>query len=523
MSVVGPLLKKFPIEARQHEAINKMKLKKSPNARVFSFEDIHFKPGCRKFIATELRDFYLWYRECAPEMRHFYELVLEDYPCRLYFDLEFPYDVNKEACGPKLTEEFCKVVCRSLHSLLNIDLDPIKNFLILDSSSTSKFSAHVIVHVKEGENEKLFPNNVALKTIVMFICSNLLKSDCCILNGPKDSPIFLCDICVYTKNRNFRIFQSSKCGKDAILRLADYCRFYEENGQQSPKNAKIFLDSLVIPFGYDKLELVNLSSLPAVCALNATVEALRRRHSMGKEGAIEPFINVENLDVERVEEEENEQNVQQPSTSFARPRVAHRLLTHSGLPSSSDKFYSKVVELTGGRDNVPSPFPFIDAYMLRVFRRFNSRAEIRMWRVICVYVDNSKDENNRDPASKNTLTDPPERHYNLQYQLNHSKYCMSRGREHRNQNVYWVIDLTSFYFVQRCFDKIDCPNYVSPAFAFPREICKRLHASIGPVFTKLGISSKDYTLPDLDDLLEKRYPAVSDSFNKSIEWRLFFL
>uniref|UniRef100_A0A914LI22 Uncharacterized protein n=1 Tax=Meloidogyne incognita TaxID=6306 RepID=A0A914LI22_MELIC len=95
---------------------------------------------------------------------------------------------------------------------------------------------------------------------------------------------------------------------------------------------------------------------------------------------------------------------------------------------------------------------------------------------------------------------------------------MSRGREHRNQNVYWVIDLTSFYFVQRCFDKIDCPNYVSPAFAFPREICKRLHASIGPVFKKLGISSKDYTLPDLDDLLEKRYPAVSDSFNKSIEW-----
>lgn len=45
MSVVGPLLKKFPIEARQHEAINKMKLKKSPNARVFSFEDIHFKQG----------------------------------------------------------------------------------------------------------------------------------------------------------------------------------------------------------------------------------------------------------------------------------------------------------------------------------------------------------------------------------------------------------------------------------------------------------------------------------------------
>ena len=95
---------------------------------------------------------------------------MEDFPCRLYFDLEFPYESNKEADGPALTEEFCKMVCRSLHSLLNIDLDPHKNFLILDSSNTTKFSAHVIVHVKEGDEEKLFPNNLALKTIVMYIC-----------------------------------------------------------------------------------------------------------------------------------------------------------------------------------------------------------------------------------------------------------------------------------------------------------------------------------------------------------------
>ncbi|KAL7079885.1 hypothetical protein ACQ4LE_000567 [Meloidogyne hapla] len=507
MSVIGSLLKKFTIEARQQEAINKMKSKKSPNTRVFSFEDIHFKPGCRRFIAVELRDFYLWYRECASELKHFYEIILEDFPCRLYFDLEFPYDCNKEADGAALTIEFCKIVCSSLHSLLNIALDPNKNFLILDSSNASKFSAHVIVHVKEGEHEKLFPNNLAMKTIVMYICSNLLKSNCCILNGPK-GPIFICDIGVYTRNRNFRIFQSSKCGKDTVLQLADYCRFYEENGQQLPKNAKIFLDSLVIPYGYDKLELVNLSSLPAVCALNATVEALRRKHSTGNEGGIEPFLNVENLDVENIGEEENDQNVQQPSTSYAMPKIPFRV-NNIYFPSSSDKYYSKVVELAGGREGISSPFPFIDAYMLKIFRRFNSRSEIRMWRFICVYVNQSKDENTHNPSG---------RYYNIQYQLNNSRYCMSRGREHQKQNVYWGVDLTSFYFVQRCFDKIDCPNYVSPAFALPREICIRLHACIGPVFKKLGISTEDYTLPDLDSLLAKRYPAFSDSFNKSVEW-----
>lgn len=112
----------------------------------------------------------MWYRECASELKHFYEIILDEYPCRLYFDLEFPYDVNKDANGPELTKQFCSIVCSSLHSLLNIDLNPDKNFLILDSSNQSKFSAHVIVHVKEGKDELLFKNNLALRTVIMYIC-----------------------------------------------------------------------------------------------------------------------------------------------------------------------------------------------------------------------------------------------------------------------------------------------------------------------------------------------------------------
>lgn len=52
---------------------------------------------------------------------------------------------------------------------------------------------------------------------------------------------------------------------------------------------------------------------------------------MGKKGAIEPFLNDENLDVARVEEEENEQNIQQPSTSNAMPRAAPRVLANRFL------------------------------------------------------------------------------------------------------------------------------------------------------------------------------------------------
>lgn len=45
MSVFSSLLKKFQIHWRQQDAIDKMNFKKSPNARVFSFEDINFKQG----------------------------------------------------------------------------------------------------------------------------------------------------------------------------------------------------------------------------------------------------------------------------------------------------------------------------------------------------------------------------------------------------------------------------------------------------------------------------------------------
>lgn len=112
---------------------------------------------------------------------------------------------------------------------------------------------------------------------------------------------------------------------------------------------------------------------------------------------------------------------------------------------------------------------------------------------------------------------------------------MNRGREHRNNNVYWVVHFSTFYYVQRCFDKIDCPNYISPAFAFPREICEYLFNNVGksflnisinefnficfsePVFKALGITADRYTLPDPETM--NRFQAESDSFDNSLHWR----
>ncbi|KAH7668044.1 hypothetical protein AAVH_43121, partial [Aphelenchoides avenae] len=70
----------------------------------------------------------------------------------------------------------------------------------------------------------------------------------------------VCGHTVYTKNRNFRLHLSSKCGKDATLRLSRGCRIY---GDGTPKKADVFFDSLVVPKDWDsdEYEILDLSSL----------------------------------------------------------------------------------------------------------------------------------------------------------------------------------------------------------------------------------------------------------------------
>uniref|UniRef100_A0A914I8V9 Uncharacterized protein n=1 Tax=Globodera rostochiensis TaxID=31243 RepID=A0A914I8V9_GLORO len=69
----------------------------------------------------------------------------------------------------------------------------------------------------------------------------------------------------------------------------------------------------------------------------------------------------------------------------------------------------------------------------------------------------------------------------------------------------------------RCFDKTDCPNFSSPAFALSVEMCEYLRSQIQTVFCQFQIPQSQCALPSIE-LLANRYRATTDSFNKSAEW-----
>uniref|UniRef100_A0A1I7XXY9 DNA-directed primase/polymerase protein n=1 Tax=Steinernema glaseri TaxID=37863 RepID=A0A1I7XXY9_9BILA len=208
--------------------------------RIFSFETLHSTPGSRQYLVAQLEDFWAWYINAT--RRHMYEVIPEDTPCRLYFDLEFYRECNSGVDELVKLREFCDACLEELNErfvLPPMDID--KNFHILGSSNAEKFSAHVIVHFPDGS---LLPNGEAAKHFVEQLTERLLESKRALVHNRTFEAVPLCDVAVYSKNRCFRLYMSSKAGKTSRLQLAKYCHFYDDD---AVSKKQVFLDSLVIP------------------------------------------------------------------------------------------------------------------------------------------------------------------------------------------------------------------------------------------------------------------------------------
>ncbi|KAK6040821.1 hypothetical protein COOONC_21674 [Cooperia oncophora] len=64
------------------------------NTRVFSFEIPGHSEGERRYVVSTLERFWSWYSSLHE--RHLYELIAESTPCRLYFDLEYSKETNRD-------------------------------------------------------------------------------------------------------------------------------------------------------------------------------------------------------------------------------------------------------------------------------------------------------------------------------------------------------------------------------------------------------------------------------------------
>ena len=146
------------------------------------------------------------------EQRHFYEVIPQGKPCKLYFDLEYLKQHNTSRDGHSMTESLIVLVNKKLKDELGIE-SYYEDVLVLESSNDKKFSIHLIF------TRAVFANNELCGVFVRNLLATLKDSEenlLAVQDSDGDRSCFV-DSSVYTKNRNFRLFLSSKFGKPSQL------------------------------------------------------------------------------------------------------------------------------------------------------------------------------------------------------------------------------------------------------------------------------------------------------------------
>ncbi|XP_062905472.1 DNA-directed primase/polymerase protein isoform X3 [Mobula hypostoma] len=238
---------------------------------------------------------------------HCYEVIPEGAVCHLYFDLEFSKQTNPERDGRQMVAKLIQYVCQKLGEMYNIPCS-VKDVLNLDSSTHEKFSRHLVFHLphvafrnnihvgnlirtimrpaieilekrqREIDREAprtggdaLLPSSTLVpvtpekrKHFNAIVSENLSSKriKCALWEKSEERTLdpdlsfliikdkngtdqLFVDLGVYTRNRNFRLYGSSKLGKNTSFRVAEDNQFTPKPQDHASKEELYFLSSLV--------------------------------------------------------------------------------------------------------------------------------------------------------------------------------------------------------------------------------------------------------------------------------------
>ena len=189
--------------------------------------DIKGGNGAKKFLVSSLSRFVQEYtEECDPEDRNFYEIILDEYPCKLFFDCEFVPSLNPDTR--------MDTVLSTIHSTLEkIMGKAMKDPIRLDANGKDKQSTHLIY------DDVVFASRHHSNHCVCTLMMDQMRQDKTYTsiqvkagNGRQTTAV---DLAVYDTDRNFRMYGSRKAGSTRVL---------YRNGEQSMDD-HILLRSLV--------------------------------------------------------------------------------------------------------------------------------------------------------------------------------------------------------------------------------------------------------------------------------------
>ncbi|XP_051474915.1 DNA-directed primase/polymerase protein isoform X2 [Apus apus] len=280
---------------RQAEAFDYVKTCKE-DVHVFALEK-STQSRQRFYLVTTYKELWFYYtKDYKTSLMHCYEVIPEKDACKLYFDLEFYKPANPGADGKSMVAKLIELVSEKLKEFYDVTC-AAKDVLNLDSSTDEKFSRHLIflpqktvfkdnIHVgnfvrtilqpairlMESKGAVVIPEEgaghvfqcsaetlgldgsfskgwpaVAHKTKDMETSHQGENSEYSflIVNDKEGHQQLFVDLGVYTRNRNFRMYKSSKAGKNVILKIAEDNKFVPNCEDSVSLEEAYFLSSLI--------------------------------------------------------------------------------------------------------------------------------------------------------------------------------------------------------------------------------------------------------------------------------------
>ncbi|KAL4640537.1 DNA-directed primase/polymerase protein [Arapaima gigas] len=256
---------------------------------VFALEKDQSTGGQRIYLVTSYTELWHYYKTYRHSLMHCYEVIPEGAVCKLYFDLEFHKPSNRGLDGVQMVLMLIQFVCQKLDEIYGIKCSR-EDVLNLDSSTNDKFSRHLIFLLpnaafKDNLHAGRFVHKImqpALDSLQRDGMSGTVSRQEVVLDGEgfkqlstagnlqsnaspqakrrkhgeedlsfllvknKDghNQLFV-DLGVYTKNRNFRLYKSSKAGKNVAFSIAEDNTFVPPLDKHTSIEQGVFLASLV--------------------------------------------------------------------------------------------------------------------------------------------------------------------------------------------------------------------------------------------------------------------------------------
>lgn len=194
--------------ATQKEAIQMGET--SPNSTVISFE-VSLE-GSRRYLVTTVPYFWGWYKDTQAPVKNYYEVICEKKHSKLYCDIEYKRIYNQGKDGYQCVKKLIQLINEKANQDFSLSVTE-EDCLVLEATDENKFSIHLIFFLI------VFQSNKDCKVFMQDLMKSLQTQDEALFNVQDGSggTTSCIDMSVYSKNRQFRLFESTKFGQKRPL------------------------------------------------------------------------------------------------------------------------------------------------------------------------------------------------------------------------------------------------------------------------------------------------------------------